>query len=185
VLSWDSFQPVILANSDRLEACPALNVLDFPFPTRHSAGMRLSCVVVMLALLGGCAPREPAQRSVEIDPMRPVRLRPAWEQFARQTYSNSVLSLVDPARNIDFADGPENVRCEYLPDVGTLLTATGPVQYDDERGVRMQATYFVRWYFAGVTNTDYTPWTLRAAGVLDKKPVPPPETQAVPNAQPM
>jgi len=147
--------------------------------------MRSSVVASLLILLLGACHAPPEQRrAVEIDPMRPVFLRPAWEEFARQAYVTPVLSLVQPAQNLDLENGPENITAGYLPDVGTLLTATGPVQYDDERGVRMQATYFVRWYFAGMTNTDYTPWQVRSAGILDKKPVPlPPATQ--PQTQPM
>jgi hypothetical protein len=121
--------------------------------------------------------------------MRPLAMDPAWEQFARASYGPRVYALIDPAENVDFGQGPDVIRADYKPDDGIcFLTVIGSVQYDDQRGVRMQAGYFVRWDYPALTNAADTPWALRSAAVIDKKPVPPPQTepttQPVPETQP-
>jgi hypothetical protein len=136
--------------------------------------MLFLCVAIL-----GCAPPPPPQhRVVVIDPMRPLPLDPAWEQFARESFPARVYSLIEPAANVDFGQGPDAITAAYKPDVGiSFLTVSGSVEYDDQRGVRMHAGYFVRWDYPGLTNAADTPWSLRSAAVIDKKPVPPPPTQ--------
>src|SRR5689334_1280128 len=98
--------------------------------------MLLICIVI-----GGCAPPVPQQhRIVVIDPMRPLPLDPAWEQFARESFPNRVYSLIEPAENVDFGQGPDAISADYQPDVNiSFLTVSGSVEYDDQRGIRMHA----------------------------------------------
>lgn len=116
--------------------------------------------------------------------MRPLPLIPDWEQFVRDNYQNAVYALIQPAENVDFGDGPAVIQADYLPDVGTFLTVTGTVDYDDSRKVRMRAGYMIRWDYPGLTNASDTPWKIRWSGVIDKKPAPPPETQPAPATLP-
>src|SRR6266568_4776804 len=74
------------------------NALAFGRGLGHSAGMKpLRPMLVLLVLIGGCAPPPPPHRIVVIDPMRPLPLDPAWEQFARESYGARVYSLIEPA----------------------------------------------------------------------------------------
>jgi len=144
----------------------------------------LGPMILLLLLIGGCAPPVPQQhRMVVIDPMRPLPLDPAWEQFARDAYPARVYSLMEPAENLDFGHGPDVIRADYKPDVGiSFLTVSGAVESDEQSGVRMHAGYSVRWDYPGLTNAADTPWALRSAAVIDKRPIPPPPTQ--PSTQP-
>ena len=136
------------------------------------------CSVLLLLLALSCANPPPQHRIVMIDPMRPLPLDPAWEQFARQAGEPRVFALIEPAENVDFGQGPDVIRADYKPESGmSFLTVSGAVEYDDQRGVRMHAGYFVRWDYPGFTNAADTPWELQSAAVIDKKPVPPPQTQ--------
>ena len=141
-------------------------------------GMKwLAIVVLTLAMIAGCGPKS---RPVVALPPPPqaLPLDPQWEQFVLNNYQRVVASLVVHWQDIDFAKGPDTIRADYIADVGTVLAVGGAVQYIDSRGVLMQAGYFVRWDYPGVTNAGDTPWSLSSAGLIDKRPVPlPPETQ--------
>ncbi|HEX4793109.1 MAG TPA: hypothetical protein VH370_04920, partial [Humisphaera sp.] len=110
-------------------------------------------------------------------PPQALPMDPQWEQFVLNNYQRVVASLVQ-GHDIDFAKGPDFVRADFIADVGTVLAVGGAVQYVDPHGVLMQAGYFVRWDYPGVTNAGDTPWSLSSAGLIDTRPVPlPPETQ--------
>ncbi len=135
---------------------------------------------MILVMASGCGPK-PRPAVALPSPPQPVPLDPQWEQFALYHYQRVVASLVQ-GQDIKYAKGPDVIRALYIADVGTVLEVGGAVQYVDARGVQMQAGYFVRWDYPGVTNAGDTPWSLSSAGLIDQRPVPQPETQ--PSTQP-
>jgi len=135
----------------------------------------LAMIGVMLVITSGCGPK-PRPAVALPSPPQALPLDPQWEQFILNNYQLAVASLVR-GQDLNFANGPETMRADYIADVGTVLAVGGALQFMDSHGVLMQAGYFVRWDYPGVTNAGDTPWSLSSAGLIDQRPVPLRETQ--------